>query len=231
MSETQKFFFKEGFLPIKKLVVDPEILTEHIPKDRMLTEYHSEYNYFGEFQDEYNHEIQVPGSFSRTCYPAYKNVHDLVMETLEKNFLQDIKLFPTYWFDRLYYPGIDLKRHTDWIACDVSVTLQVSTTLKQPWTFYGKTKSGKEVGFDMENGDAVLYAGHDIEHWREPMPGEYGDWHHQMFLHYVVMDSERYNELVRKGNIYPDAFINRRKRYRNSFYNYTHDISDFTKNK
>lgn len=196
MSETQKVFFKEGFLPIKQLLVDPEVLTEHIPKDRMFTEHHSEYNYYGQLQGEFDYEEQVPGSLSRACYPAYKIVHEMVMKTLENNFLQDIKLFPTYWYDRLYYPGTELKRHTDWIACDISVTLQVNTTLKQPWTFYGKTKSGKEVGFDMENGDAVLYAGCDIEHWREPMPGKHGDWHHQLFLHYAVMNSERCKEFI-----------------------------------
>ena len=196
MSETQNLFFKDGLLPIKQLVVDPEILTEHIPKDHMFTEGQAEYSYYGQLQEEFDYEEQVPGSSSRSCYPAYKIVYEMVMKTLENDFLQDIKLFPTYWYDRLYYPGNELKIHTDWIACDISVTLQVSTTLKQPWTFYAKTKSGKEVGFDMENGDAVLYAGCDVEHWRDPMPGKRGDWHHQLFFHYVVMDSEKYKEYI-----------------------------------
>ena len=162
----------------------------------MFTEGQAEYSYYGQLQEEFDYEEQVPGSSSRSCYPAYKIVYEMVMKTLENDFLQDIKLFPTYWYDRLYYPGNELKIHTDWIACDISVTLQVSTTLKQPWTFYAKTKSGKEVGFDMENGDAVLYAGCDVEHWRDPMPGKRGDWHHQLFFHYVVMDSEKYKEYI-----------------------------------
>ena len=38
------------------------------------------------------------------------------------------------------------------------------------------------AGIDMEPGDAVIYLGCEIEHWREEFNG---DWHAQTFLHYV----------------------------------------------
>ena len=42
---------------------------------------------------------------------------------------------------------------------------------------------------DMENGDAVIYLGCELEHYREEFEGE---WSSQVFLHYV--DSEGPNK-------------------------------------
>jgi hypothetical protein len=39
---------------------------------------------------------------------------------------------------------------------------------------------GTEI--NMQPGDAVIYLGCEIEHWREEFKG---DWHAQAFLHYV----------------------------------------------
>jgi hypothetical protein len=39
---------------------------------------------------------------------------------------------------------------------------------------------GKSVS--LNKGDAIIYKGCDVEHWREPFNGDY---HMQVFLHYV----------------------------------------------
>jgi hypothetical protein len=39
---------------------------------------------------------------------------------------------------------------------------------------------GAEI--NMEPGDAAIYLGCEVEHWREEFKG---DWHAQTFLHYV----------------------------------------------
>ena len=55
------------------------------------------------------------------------------------------------------------------------------TTLKEPWPFYA---DGKPIY--LSNGDAIIYKGCEVEHWREPMKGTKKDYHHQLFLHYMT---------------------------------------------
>ena len=45
------------------------------------------------------------------------------------------------------------------------------------WPIY---MEGTEI--DLQPGDAVIYLGCELEHWREEFKG---DWHAQAFLHYV----------------------------------------------
>ena len=45
----------------------------------------------------------------------------------------------------------------------------------------------------MQDGDAVIYNGMFAKHWREPMEGDSKkDYHHQIFLHYVIHNSPCY---------------------------------------
>ena len=44
----------------------------------------------------------------------------------------------------------------------------------------------------MEDGDAVIYNGMFAKHWRKPMEGNSKDYHHQIFLHYVIHNSPCY---------------------------------------
>tara|TARA_R110000822_G_scaffold273272_1_gene395738 strand:+ start:215 stop:772 length:558 start_codon:yes stop_codon:yes gene_type:complete len=85
-------------------------------------------------------------------------------------------LLPTYSFYRLYTYGAELKPHTDRESCEISVTIKVDSD-GEPWTFYADGE-----GFDLNNGDAVIYKGREVKHWRNPFKG---DWHSQIFLHYV----------------------------------------------
>ena len=145
---------------------------------------------------------QVEKSFSRYRYPAYKPAYDVIKENLEKDL--GVELFPTYYFERFYYAGSDLKRHTDRGACEISVTLQISSNT-DPWPIYFKKPDGSESCAIMNNGDAVLYKGCKIEHWRDKLKSRYnkyqryfrrlmkkGDdtYHHQIFFHYVSAQGE-----------------------------------------
>ena len=87
------------------------------------------------------------------------------------------KLYPTYSYARLYRPGEELKRHTDREACEISVTLTLGFS-GNVWSIY---MDGTKI--DMQVGDAVIYKGKDIEHWREKYTE--GNWQAQVFLHYV----------------------------------------------
>jgi hypothetical protein len=112
-----------------------------------------------------------------TCF--YK---DPLMESLMINKLDimqketSLELLPTYAFWRMYTKFADLKKHKDRESCEISVTVTIGSdgTL---WPIY---MDGIEI--KMEPGDAVIYLGCEIEHWREEFKG---DWQAQVFLHYV----------------------------------------------
>ena len=89
------------------------------------------------------------------------------------------KLYPTYSYARLYKYGEELTKHTDRPACEISATITLGFD-GDVWSIY---MAGNKV--DMQVGDAVLYRGMDIEHWREKFEGE---WQTQVFLHYVDAD-------------------------------------------
>jgi hypothetical protein len=87
-----------------------------------------------------------------------------------------LKLFPTYSFWRMYSELADLKKHKDRPSCEVSVTVMIdSDGTKWPIFMQG-------VEINLEPGDAVIYLGCELEHWRDEFKG---DWHAQTFLHYV----------------------------------------------
>ena len=90
------------------------------------------------------------------------------------------RLYPTYSYARLYKPGEELKKHTDRPACEISATVTLGFE-GDVWSIY---MAGNKV--DMQVGDAVLYRGMDVKHWREKYTE--GQWQAQVFLHYVDAD-------------------------------------------
>jgi len=87
-----------------------------------------------------------------------------------------LELSPTYGYSRVYTYGAVLNKHKDRPACEVSVTVMVGSS-KEEWPIY---MDGTEI--NLKPGDAAIYLGCEVEHWREEFKG---DWHMQFFLHYV----------------------------------------------
>ena len=86
------------------------------------------------------------------------------------------KLFPTYSYWRYYIFGANLAKHSDRPACEISVTACIKKYDNWPIVIEGHS-------FELEEGDAILYAGCTQEHWR---PGVYkGEGMAQVFFHYV----------------------------------------------
>ena len=96
---------------------------------------------------------------------------------IEKNIEEE--LLPTYSYSRIYTKFADLKKHKDRPSCEISVTVQIGSC-GTPWSIF---MDGNEV--KLNNGDAVVYLGCELDHWREEFTG---DWHAQTFLHYVDQD-------------------------------------------
>ena len=85
-------------------------------------------------------------------------------------------LLPTYSFWRMYTKFSDLKKHVDRPACEISVTVHTGSDGTSWPIFMNGTK------IEMNHGDAVIYLGIELEHWRQEFQG---DFHSQCFLHYV----------------------------------------------
>jgi hypothetical protein len=99
---------------------------------------------------------------------------DTKLSIVEKE--SNLKLFPTYAYWRYYVFGGTLKKHLDRPACEISITSCIKKYDDWPIVVEG-------TSFELEEGDAILYAGCDQEHYR---PGIYkGKGMAQVFLHYV----------------------------------------------
>tara|TARA_R110002020_G_scaffold117943_1_gene269573 strand:+ start:79 stop:603 length:525 start_codon:yes stop_codon:yes gene_type:complete len=99
---------------------------------------------------------------------------DVKLPIVEKK--SKLKLFPTYAYWRYYVYGGTLTKHIDRPACEISVTACI-----QKYDNWPIIVEGKKI--ELEEGDAVLYAGCDQKHWR---PGVYkGNGMAQVFFHYV----------------------------------------------
>ena len=100
---------------------------------------------------------------------------DTKLPIVEKE--SNLKLFPTYAYWRYYVFGGMLNKHIDRPACEISVTACIKKHDNWPIIVEGNKS------FELEEGDAILYAGCDQKHWR---PGVYkGEGMAQVFFHYV----------------------------------------------
>lgn len=94
------------------------------------------------------------------------------------------RLLPTYAYARLYFRGDALARHRDRAACQVAATIHLGCCGGPSPPIWFEP----DVAVDQRLGDAVVYLGDSIDHWREPFDGEnFG----QLFLNYVFADGDR----------------------------------------
>ena len=108
------------------------------------------------------------------CIGAYSMYADIAMETLLLKCLpivekeSKLKLWPTYAYTRVYKQGHVLEKHTDRKSCEISTTLNLGGDM---WPIYLTDIKGKEIEVKLSPGDMLLYAGCEIEHWRNEFKG------------------------------------------------------------
>lgn len=122
----------------------------------------------------------------------FKNTHLSTLDTtfygdapmeaammMKKKHMEEItgkKLLPTYTFWRMYTQYSDLPKHKDRPSCEISVTINLGSDGTK-WPIFVE-----DVPCYLNPGDAVVYLGCELEHWREEFEG---DWCSQVFIHYV----------------------------------------------
>lgn len=206
-----KEFDQNGYLVLEDLC-NPQDLYFPLPNER------GQINYWGKGKDQFTQnpiETQVEGSLARYWHPKYREIHSQIRHKLEEKIGRP--LYNTYYYDRFYFPGQELKKHVDRDACEISVTIHIGTNLsngKEKWPIWIKTPDiytdekkenvityGEERKVILKPGDGMIYKGCERPHWREPMPGlkqkkrfflkKEELYYHQIFFHYVLQDGQR----------------------------------------
>jgi hypothetical protein len=136
-----------------------------------------------------NHNAFVDGfPVTHDCWSIYSStITESLLLTIQPLVEQqfNVKLFPTYSFCRIYWPGSDMVKHVDRPACEYSVSVCISTE-SDPWPIWF---GGEEV--ILEAGDLVIYKGPEVEHWRNTYKGVE---QFQAFLHYVDQNGPYANQ-------------------------------------
>ena len=126
----------------------------------------------------YKSDSQVP-----TAHSVYNPNFGLIIlcnKCFEVGKYVEENLFPTYCYSRLYRKGSVLERHMDRMSCEISLTLHLDGD--KEWPIWVQIPNGEKVSVELESGDALLYLGCVIPHWRDAYEG---NRYSQLFLHYV----------------------------------------------
>jgi alkylated DNA repair dioxygenase AlkB len=193
---------------------DANEFVDDVPTER------GQFSFYGKKENEFSFvpvEHQVNGSVARYWHPKYKEAHSKIRLKLEQ--IIGSKLYNTYYYDRFYFPGQELIKHTDRESCEISVTIHIDSNLKNsdwpiwiktPDVYKDKTKKeilekGKDVSCLLKPGDGMIYKGCERPHWREPLqgpaeePGQETFYYHQIFFHYVLQDGIRCQHAFDRG--------------------------------
>jgi hypothetical protein len=111
-------------------------------------------------------------------------VHEQLVQVVSDIAGTTIK--PSYAYFVAYQSGAKLERHTDRPQCEYSITLLIDSTpepLEQsPWPIKLDTSDGT-IGVWQYLGEALLYRGRRLPHYRDPLPA--GCSSTSLLLHYV----------------------------------------------
>lgn len=128
---------------------------------------------------------------------------DTVMEFARPDLEQGlgIQLYPTYSYFRLYLNGATLPPHDDRPACEISTTITLGYDAKSPWPICVNTGAGPQE-IVLEPGDALLYRGLEVPHWRDAFVGQHQA---QLFMHYVDQNGphadQKYDKRAVEGDL------------------------------
>jgi hypothetical protein len=132
---------------------------------------------------------------------------DSTLDAFHLSMLPDVEavaagpLLPTYCYARLYAYGDTLQRHHDREACEIVATVHLGHrgTAPPPISF----ATGQAV--KQQPGDAVVFQGAAIDHWRDVF---LGDDFGQIFMNFVRADgAHRAQALDGRVQAFPSALV------------------------
>jgi alkylated DNA repair dioxygenase AlkB len=163
-------FEENGYVILKQFV--PRIMCDYITRNIRVLELDSSSVFV------YNDE-QVEKAFSAASPELTDTLLDVMTPILEQTL--NCELYPTYSYLRIYCKGAELAKHQDRPSCEVSATVPLSYDAPNIWPVYVESRNNA-TRIELEPGDALIYKGIEVPHWREAFQGERQV---QVFLHYV----------------------------------------------
>lgn len=167
-SDVGQIFEQQGYAIIKHFI--PRIMCEYIAKNIRVLEANSRLS-FG--------DAQVAKAFSGGSPAVTETLLDLMTPVLSHTL--NCELYPTYSYLRIYLRGAALAKHMDRYSCEISATVSIEYEGPGIWPLCLEV-DGNVKKIELEPGDALIYKGIQIPHWRDPFEGERQV---QVFLHYV----------------------------------------------
>ena len=193
-SHTAISFREKRYLPVKDI----------LPKTML--EFLKVYYEILRANDRFFRDDQCPSSLALGGDAAFDAVLEWFRPQISR--LVGLELIPTYSYTRIYNRGAILARHTDRPACEISLTASISIPEGMaPSVIYLKPPDAEEIKVEMHEGDGCLYAGSEVEHWRDAMPA---DGYIQLFLHYITrhganFPAHAYDQRKRLGAARPET--------------------------
>jgi hypothetical protein len=177
-------FKKNKYIAVKKLV--PIDLCRVITRYALLKEE-------TEFSPDLGPTAQVENSHSVYGDTLMETMVHFLQPHMEKN--TGLKLCPTYTYYRVYRPGMELHRHRDRPSCEISTTIcfgfnYKSTPADYRWGMYVEP----DMLIGQDPGDAIIYRGCDVDHWRDPFTASNSSYQVQAFFHYIDVNGPYYPE-------------------------------------
>lgn len=146
-------------------------------------------------------DTQCPGSLSLSGDGALDAIVEWTRPKVSR--LIDQELTSTYSYTRIYAEGDTLTPHKDRRCCEVSVTAPIEIPAgAAPSALMLRPLDSTLARIDLSEGDACIYAGPKVEHWREPFKT---GGQAQLFLHYISVSGRHFPELVFDGRSYLGA--------------------------
>ena len=164
----EQLFEENGYVILKQFV--PRLMCDYISENIKVLEASSSFDYG---------DTQVEKAFSAAAPAITETLLDVMTPLLAQAI--NWELYPTYSYLRIYVKGAELEKHQDRPSCEVSATLPLSYDSPNIWPLYIET-GNKITAVELEPGDALIYKGIEVPHWREAFEGERQV---QVFLHYV----------------------------------------------
>lgn len=138
----------------------------------------------------YDHALKARvGAMFDGQVPGTPSIYgDEVMEKLLVDLLPvleqatGLELRKTYTYFRVYKTGDILRIHADRPSCEVSMSLCLGYDSDYSWPLYVMSYSEEPMKTELRPGDALVYKGVQMKHWRPKFKGNH---HAQVFLHYV----------------------------------------------
>jgi hypothetical protein len=124
-------------------------------------------------------DLQVKGARGYYKNPLFERLLINLQPSIER--LTGYRLFKTYSYLRIYHTREELFAHIDRLACEITVSICIDNE-NRPWPLWVRGRDGVDHSFEMTAGDAVIFRGTELQHWRKE--NTFGNCTY-VFLHYV----------------------------------------------